>query len=202
MPKLTLQTATVRIADFPGAGRLLTVRATCFGSPEACATARLAPRRHASVPEDGLWDIDLVCEDPAAGEGALCWRDVVFTGEADWCEGVRLHGPGGVLEHRMDLFPRNRTIPTHLLGHPLEDIPVLPTRRRMATDVKRLVLDGLAAASVLAAFGLLPLALPASASEPARPAAVLATDRLAPAHEAHPGCRHRQLLPGPSLIRS
>jgi hypothetical protein len=46
----------------------------------------------------------------------------------------------------------------------------------LATHVKRLVLDGLAAASVLAAFGLLPLALPASASEPARQAAILATD--------------------------
>ena len=175
MPKLTLQTATVRIADFPGAGRLLTVQATCFGSPEACATARLAPRRHASVPEDGLWDIDLVCEDSAAGEGAICRRDVVFTGEADWCEGVRLHGPGGVLEHRMDLFPRNRSIPTRPVGRLPEDTPVLPTRRPLATHVKRLVLDGLAAASVLAAFGLLPLALPASASEPARQAAILAT---------------------------
>ena len=176
MPNLTLQSATVRIADFPGAGRLLTVRATCFGSPEACATARLAPRRHASVPEDGLWDIDLVCQDSEAGEGSLCWRDVVFTGEADWCEGVRLHGPGGVLERRMDLFPWNRSIPAGPPARPLEDTPVPPARRRMATDLKRLVLDSLAAASVLVAFGLLPLALPASASEPARQAAILATD--------------------------
>ena len=150
LSKLTLQTATVRIADFPGAGRLLTVEATCFGSPEACATARLSPRRHASVPEDGLWDIDLVCEDSAAGEGAICRRDVVFTGEADWCEGVRLHGPGGVLEHRTDLFSRNRSIPNRSVGHLPEDPPVLPVRP--------------------------PMVLPPNASEPARQAAILATD--------------------------
>ena len=166
MRKLTLQTATVRIADFPGAGRLLTVEATCFGSPEACATARLSPRRHASVPEDGLWDIDLVSGEAAADGGPVTWRTLTFTGEADWCEGVRLHSAGAVLEHRMAPHPaRLAPRPIAARGWTPPAPPSPPARRRF--DLFRLALDGTAAAMILAGLALLPLALPANASEPA-----------------------------------
>ncbi|MFM8376659.1 MAG: hypothetical protein ACKN9P_11500, partial [Phenylobacterium sp.] len=63
MSNIILETATVRVAAISDAGRLLTVLATCFGTLAACASARLVPRRHDRVPEDGLWDIDLICAD-------------------------------------------------------------------------------------------------------------------------------------------
>ena len=112
--QLTLETATVRVAAFPEGRRLLTVLATCFGPAGACASARLVPRRHAEAPEDGLWDIDLVCAPESPDEDTVASRDVVFTGEADWCEGVRLHSPGSVLEQR--LAP-------HSVGRPPRQVP-------------------------------------------------------------------------------
>lgn len=119
MRKLTLETATVRVAAFPEGRRLLTVLATCFGPAAACASARLVPRRHAEAPGDGLWDIDLVCAPESPDEDMAASRDVVFTGEADWCEGVRLHSPGGVLEQRLA---------THSVGRPLRQVPLAQER--------------------------------------------------------------------------
>lgn len=195
MRKLTLETATVRIAAFPEGGRLLTVRATCFGPAAACASARLVPRRHAAPPEDGLWDIDLVCTPGVPDEGPGVWRDVVFTGEADWCEGVRLHSPGGILEHRMDppatgRPPRaaaaSRERPAAVARPPAP--PAAGMRRR--PDLFRVAMDSVAAAMILAGLALLPLALPANASEPSRSSAAGA------AHPVDTGrCHHRPLLP-------
>ena len=167
MLKLTLETATVRIATFPEGDRLLTVRATCMGPAGAIASARLIPRRHAGAPEDGLWDIDLVCDDGARPGDVPTWRDVVFTGEADWCEGVRLHSPGGVLEHR--IAPQAARLAPRLLPVPRWTPPAPPVRRTAqahnANRLVRLVLDGAAATMILAGLSLLPMALPASAAE-------------------------------------
>lgn len=182
MLKLTLETATVRIAAFPEGDRLLTVRATCRGPSGACATARLVPRRHTAPPEDGLWDIDLVSDGEAGPADGGAWRDVVFTGEADWCEGVRLHSPGGVLEHRIApqaarLAPRAPEVPRWT--------PPAPAAARTAAarrplDIFGMALDGAAALLVLAGVSLLPMALPANAAE-ARPALQA---------EAHADCQH------------
>ncbi|MFM8820673.1 MAG: hypothetical protein ACKOD3_09065 [Phenylobacterium sp.] len=120
MSSIILETATVRVAALDETVRLLTVLATCFGSFGACASARLVPRRHDRIPEDGLWDIDLICAEGAlSDETPPVWRDVAFTGEADWCQGVRLHGPGRVLEHRLNPFaggagPRTSSAPAQL----------------------------------------------------------------------------------------
>lgn len=166
MHGLTLQDAIVRVAAFPEGDRLLTVRATCFGPEAEVATARLVPRRHAAPPPDGLWDIDLVSGEAAADGGPVTWRTLTFTGEADWCEGVRLHSAGAVLEHRMAPHPaRLAPRPIAARGWTPPAPPSPPARRRF--DLFRLALDGTAAAMILAGLALLPLALPANASEPA-----------------------------------
>ena len=173
MLKLKIETATVRVAAFPEGDRLLTVRATCLGPTAALASARLVPRRHAQAPEDGLWDIDLVVE-PAVEPGeTAAWRDLVFIGEADWCEGVRLHSPGGVLEHRIapqgaQLAPRPLDVPRW--SRPATPPPASPAPRRRFEPF-RFLLDGAAAAMILAGLSLLPMALPANAAQPMAPAA-------------------------------
>ena len=106
----------------------------------------------------------------------------VFTGEADWCEGVRLHSPGGVLEHRIApqaarLAPRAPEVPRWT--------PPAPAAARTAAarrplDIFGMALDGAAALLVLAGVSLLPMALPANAAE-ARPALQA---------EAHADCQH------------
>ncbi len=194
MRKLTLETATVRIAAFPEGGRLLTVRATCFGPAAACLSARLVPRRHAVTPEDGLWDIDLVCNPAALDEAAGIWRDVVFTGEADWCEGVRLHSPGGVLEHRMDpQAPGRPPRPDRAAPRQPRAVARTPTPPppglRSRIDLFRVAMDGVATAMLLAGLALLPMALPANAAEPGRASAAVAAD-----HPEAGRCQHRPLL--------
>jgi hypothetical protein len=194
MRKLTLETATVRIAAFPEGGRLLTVRATCFGPTAACLSARLVPRRHAVTPEDGLWDIDLVCAPATPDEGPTAWRDVVFTGEADWCEGVRLHSPGGVLEHRMDPQASGRSPRADRAAARQQDAVARapappPPGLRSRFDVLRVAMDGVAAAMLLAGLALLPMALPANAAEPSRASSALAAD---PTDAGR--CHHRSLL--------
>ena len=179
MLKLTLETATVRIAAFPEGDRLLTVRATCMGPAGACAAARLVPRRHAAPPEDGLWDIDLVSDGEAGPADGAAWRDVVFTGEAAWCEGVRLHSPGGVLEHRIApqaarLAPRAPEVPRWTPPAPAA-CSSAPARR--PPDLFGLALDSAAAVLVMAAFSLLPMAMPANAAEaPTAPQAAAHAD--------------------------
>lgn len=196
MRKLSLETATVRIAAFPEGGRLLTVRATCFGPAGACVSARLVPRRHAEAPEDGLWDIDLVCAPEMADEGPATWRDVVFTGEAAWCEGVRLHSPGGVLEHRLDPHAVGRTTRPSPAprGATPADAPAPKTSVRRRFDLFRLAMDGVAAAMILAGLALLPLALPANAAEPSRTPVALAAQPAAAPHVDVGRCHHRPLL--------
>ncbi|MFM1958905.1 MAG: hypothetical protein RL588_422 [Pseudomonadota bacterium] len=172
MLKLKIETATVRVAAFPEGDRLLTLRATCLGPAAALAAARLVPRRHASAPEDGLWDIDLV-EDPAVEPGeTVAWRDLVFIGEADWCEGVRLHSPGGVLEHR--IAPQGARLAPRPLAVPRWSRPEAPPQATQAPrrrfDPFRVFLDGVAAAMFLAGLSLAPMALPANAAQPEAPA--------------------------------
>lgn len=186
MLKLTLETATVRIAAFPEGDRLLTVRATCLGPAGAIASARLVPRRHAAPPEDGLWDIDLVSDGEAGPADGPAWRDVVFTGEADWCEGVRLHSPGGVLEHRV--APQSARLATRAPEVPRWSPPTprvvrsAPARRRF--DLFGMALDSAAAVLVLAGASLLPMALPANAAE-AHPV-VQAAAQIDCDHAGHP----------------
>lgn len=180
MPALTIETAAVRIAAFPEGDRLLTVKATCFGTAGACASARLAPRRHAVAPEDGLWDLDLIFSTEGAPGETATWRDVVFIGEADWCEGVRLHSPGGVLEHRIalqgaSLAPRPLPATSGRRAEPLAAAPVARAERRF--NPMRFLLDGTAAAMILASLSLLPMALPASATAAATGAAASGPDR-------------------------
>jgi hypothetical protein len=173
MLNLKIETAAVRVAAFPEGDRLLTLRATCLGPAAALAAARLVPRRHAQVPEDGLWDIDLVVDagvEPGVEPGgAVTWRDVVFIGEADWCEGVRLHSPGGVLEHR--IAPQDAQLAPRPLAAPRWSRPAAPAsapaKSQRRFDPFRFLLDGAATAMILAGVSLLPMALPANAAEPA-----------------------------------
>jgi hypothetical protein len=48
-----------------------------------------------------MWNLDLVTNLKVRGLAAYDRRELFFTGEADWCQGVRLHGEGLVLEHRL-----------------------------------------------------------------------------------------------------
>jgi len=169
MLNLKIETAAVRVAAFPEGDRLLTLRATCLGPAAALSAARLVPRRHAQVPEDGLWDIDLVVDAGVEPGGAVTWRDVVFIGEADWCEGVRLHSPGGVLEHR--IAPQDAQLAPRPLAAPRWSRPAAPAsapdKSQRRFDPFRFLLDGAATAMILAGVSLLPMALPANAAEPA-----------------------------------
>jgi hypothetical protein len=48
-----------------------------------------------------MWNLDLFTNLKVRGLAAYERRELFFTGEADWCQGVRLHGEGLVLEHRL-----------------------------------------------------------------------------------------------------
>ena len=169
MQKLTLETATLRIAAFATGERLLTLDALCFGPAEACEAARLVPRRHETAPEDGLWDFDLVCTPGTDPAGAPSWRNLAFTGEAGWCEGVRLHSPGGVLEHRL---PRREWAPLAsatpgMTGTSASQVrPLQPEAVRRRPEPLRLLMDAAAGALVILGLSILPLATQAHATEP------------------------------------
>jgi hypothetical protein len=169
MRKLSIETATLRIATFATGERLLTLTALCFGPAGACETARLVPRRHETVPEDGLWDFDLVCGPRADPAGPPSWRNLAFTGEASWCEGVRLHSPGGVLEHRL---PRRAWIGPSPAAPGMTGSSasrVQPLRReavRRRPEALRLFLDAVAGALVALGLSILPLSAPAVEGHP------------------------------------
>ena len=169
MRKLSIETATPRIASFATGKRLLNLTVLCFGPAGACETARLVPRRHETAPEDGLWDFDLVCAPGADPAGAPSRRNLAFTGEAGWCEGVRLHSPGGVLEYRL---PRREWIgpapaTPGLTGSSASRVqPLRPEAVRRRPDSLRLFLDAVAGALVALGLSMLPLAAPAVAGEP------------------------------------
>lgn len=169
MPKLTLETATLRIAAFANGERLLTLNALCLGPAEACQTARLVPRQHETAPEDGLWDFDLVCDPGADPVGAPSWRNLAFTGEAGWCEGVRLHSPGGVLEHRL---PRREWVGASLAAPGMTGAsasrvrPLRPEAVRRRPEPLRILMDAAAGALIVLGLSVLPLAA-AGAAEPA-----------------------------------
>lgn len=176
MRKLSIETATLRIATFATGGRLLTLTALCFGPTGACETARLVPRRHETVPEDGLWDFDLVCGPGTDPADAPAWRNLAFTGEAGWCEGVRLHSPGGVLEYRLQrgAWIGPSPAPPGITGSSASRVqPLRPEAVRRRPEPLRLLLDAVAGALVALGLSMLPLAVPAVAGEP--PAASVAS---------------------------
>jgi hypothetical protein len=169
MRKLSIETATLRIATFATGGRLLTLTALCFGPAGACETARLVPRRHETVPEDGLWDFDLVCGPGTDPVGAPSWRNLAFTGEASWCEGVRLHSPGGVLEHRLARREWGGPCPAApgLTGSSASRVqPLRPEAVQRRPEPLRLFLDAVAGTLVALGLSMLPLSAPAVAGEP------------------------------------
>jgi hypothetical protein len=169
MRKLSIETATLRIATFATGERLLILNALCFGPAGACETARLVPRQHETAPEDGLWDFDLVCGPGTDPAGAPSWRNLAFTGEASWCEGVRLHSPGGVLEHRL---PRRAWIGPSpaapgMTGSSASRVqPLRQEAVHRRPESLRLFLDAVAGALVALGLSMLPLAVPAVAGEP------------------------------------
>lgn len=91
----------VRIAVFPKGERVVTVKAVCWGPADLCAVSSLQPRRHIVPPTDGMWNLDLMTNLKVRGLQPYERRELYFTGEADWCQGVRLHGDGMVVEHRL-----------------------------------------------------------------------------------------------------
>jgi hypothetical protein len=169
MRKLSIETATLRIATFATGERLLTLTALCFGPAGACENARLVPRRHETAPEDGLWDFDLVCGPGADPAGALSWRNLAFTGEAAWCEGVRLHSPGGVLESRLPRRAWTGPSPAAIgmTGSSASRVqPLRPEAVQRRPEPLRLFLDAVAGALVALGLSMLSLAVPAVAGEP------------------------------------
>jgi hypothetical protein len=101
MGKLVVESLNVKIAVLNGKDRLVTVKAVCRGPGDLCAVALLKPRHHIAPPLDGLWNIDLVSTLKVRGAEAQTTRELFFHGEADWCQGVRLHAEGMILEHRL-----------------------------------------------------------------------------------------------------
>ena len=101
MGKLVIENLNVRIAVFNGGERMVTVKALCRGPGDLCAVARLKPRHHIAPPVDGLWNIDLVSTLKVRGAEPSTTREIFFHGEADWCQGVRLHADGVIMEHRL-----------------------------------------------------------------------------------------------------
>ena len=99
--KLIVENLNVKIAVLNGKDRLVTVKAVCRGPGDLCAVALLKPRHHIAPPVDGLWNIDLVSTLKVRGADASTTRELFFHGEADWCQGVRLHADGMILEHRL-----------------------------------------------------------------------------------------------------
>ena len=101
MGKLVVENLNVRIAVFNAMERMVTVKAVCRGPGDLCAVALLKPRRHIAPPVDGLWNLDLVTTLKVRGADPGTTRELFFNGEADWCQGVRLHADGVILEHRL-----------------------------------------------------------------------------------------------------
>ena len=101
MSTIRIESLTARIAIFPTGDRMVVVKAVCWGPADLCAVSSLRPRKHISAPADGMWNLDLFTNLKVRGLAAYERRELFFTGEADWCQGVRLHGEGLVLEHRL-----------------------------------------------------------------------------------------------------
>jgi hypothetical protein len=101
MAKLSIQNLNVRIAVINRGDRTVTVTAMCRGPRDACEEAVLNPRRHIAPPADGLWNLDLILNKEVRGDDPVTTREIVFSGEADWCQGVRVHADGVILEHRL-----------------------------------------------------------------------------------------------------
>jgi hypothetical protein len=101
MTTIRIESLTARIAISPKGERKVMVKAVCWGPADLCAVSSLRPRQHISAPTDGMWNLDLVTNLKVQDLAAFERRELFFTGEADWCQGVRLHGEGLVLEHRL-----------------------------------------------------------------------------------------------------
>jgi hypothetical protein len=101
MSTIRIESLTARIAIFPSGERMVIVKAVCWGPADLCAVSSLKPRQHIAAPADGMWNLDLFTNLKVRGLAAYERRELFFTGVADWCQGVRLHGEGVVLEHRL-----------------------------------------------------------------------------------------------------
>ena len=101
MSKLQIKAMTVRIAVHPNGERTVSLKALCRGPSDLCAVSVIKPRRHIVPPADGLWNMDILPSLKVRGVGESIGRDLYFTGETDWCEGVRLHLDGTIVEHRL-----------------------------------------------------------------------------------------------------
>jgi hypothetical protein len=101
MTTIRIESLTAKIAIFPKGGRMVIVKAVCWGPADLCAVSSLKPRQHIVAPADGLWNLDLFTNLKVRGLATYERRELFFTGEAEWCQGVRLHGEGVVLEHRL-----------------------------------------------------------------------------------------------------
>ena len=126
MSKIRIESVRAKIAIFPKGERMVIVKAVCWGPGDLCAVSSLKPRQHIAAPSDGMWNLDLVTHLKVRGLAAYQRRELFFTGEADWCQGVRLHGEGMVVEHRLaphEILDRRRVLPPAL-----KPIPAQPHR--------------------------------------------------------------------------
>jgi hypothetical protein len=118
MAKLVIENLNVRIAVFNRGERMVTVTALCRGPGDLCAVAVLKPRRHIAPPVDGLWNLDLATTLKVRGADPVTTRELFFNGEADWCQGVRLHSDNLVMEHRLAEHEISRFVPARPAAQP------------------------------------------------------------------------------------
>jgi hypothetical protein len=60
------------------------------------------------------------------GVDAVTTRELYFTGDADWCQGVRLHADGVVMEHRLAEHQIRRPLPVRVAPPAAPRIPWAP----------------------------------------------------------------------------
>lgn len=123
MSKLVIENLNVRIAALNRVERLVSVTAFCRGPGDLCAVALLRPRRHIVPPADGLWNIDLVTTLKVRGLDPVTTRELHFNGDADWCQGVRLHADGVIMEHRLAEHEIRKSQPTKAAAPVARRIP-------------------------------------------------------------------------------
>ncbi|AWM78420.1 hypothetical protein HYN04_12075 [Phenylobacterium parvum] len=126
MSKLVIENLSVRIAAISRVQRRVSVTVFCRGPGDRCAAAVLKPRRHIAQPADGLWNIDLLIPRTLEGVDPVTTRELHFTGDADWCQGVRLHADGVIMEHRLAEHEIRQPTPARLASPAAPRIPWAP----------------------------------------------------------------------------